>query len=107
MNEDPGPDADGDDLARIRTYLESQSKKALVELLLDAAADEPDLHARLEAMALRTDPRVDPKELRVLVRRAFAISGGFVDWRGMRSLIQRADSVRDMLPRAGRAENRA
>jgi uncharacterized Zn finger protein len=108
-DEAPGRDAD-DDLARIRAYLEPQSKKALVELLLDAAAEEPDLHARIETMALRTDPRVDPKALTALVRRAFAISGGFVDWKSMRALIQRADSVRDMLEgllRDGRAEDAA
>jgi uncharacterized Zn finger protein len=87
----------GDELDRTRSYLESQSKETLVDLLLEQAGEDPELRARLQAEALRRDPPSDPKALKEIVRRALAVPGGFADYRGMRAFIARADSAADLL----------
>ncbi len=46
-------DKDGDDLAGVRAHLESESKESLVEILVEQAANDSELRARLEAAALR------------------------------------------------------
>jgi uncharacterized Zn finger protein len=96
----------GDELDRIRSHLGSQSKDDLVELLLEQAGGDPELRARLESAALRRDPPSDLKALKEAVRRALAVPRGFVDYRGMRAFVARADSAADLLRgllRKGRA----
>lgn len=87
----------GDELDRIRSHLGSQSKDDLVELLLEQAGNDPELRARLESAALRRDPPSDLKALKEAVRRALAVPRGFVDHRGMRAFVARADSAADLL----------
>jgi uncharacterized Zn finger protein len=103
-------DASGDELDRARSYLGSQSKEALIELLLEQAADDPELRSRLQAAALRRDPPSDLKALKEAVRRALAVPGGFIDYRGMRAFITRAGSAADLLRdllKSGRAADAA
>lgn len=75
---------DGDDLAALRAHLESESKESLVELLVEQAANDPELRARMETAALRGNPPVDLKAMKDAVNKAFAIRG-FVDYHGMRA----------------------
>ncbi len=86
----------GDDLAGVRKHLEAEGKEALVELLLDQAANDPELRARLEAESMRRGPHAGAKALKETVRKAFAVRG-FVDWQGMPTLVTRADGVADLL----------
>ncbi len=95
--EGPSSAAGGDELARARSYLASQSKEALIELVLEQAGEDPELRARLQAAALRRDPPSDLKALKGAVRQALAVPSGFVDYRGMRAFITRAESAADLL----------
>jgi uncharacterized Zn finger protein len=88
--------ADGDELAPLRMHLGSLEKEALVELLLEQAAEDPELRAQLEGAALRHAAPADLKTLKETVRRAFDVRG-FEDYRGMRALVARAGSVADLL----------
>jgi len=45
----------GDDLAGVRAHLEAESKESLVEILVEQAANDPELRARMEAAALRRE----------------------------------------------------
>lgn len=83
----------GDDLAGVRAYLEAQNKGALVDMLVEQAASDPELRARLQTAALRRRPPSDLKAMKEVVRKAFA-ARGFVD---MRAFIARADGVADVL----------
>jgi hypothetical protein len=92
-----GDAPNGDELENVRSYLGSQSKEAAVELLLEQAANDPELRAGLQAAALRHDPPLDLKALKETVRRALAVPGGFVDRPGMRAFLARADSAAQLL----------
>lgn len=86
----------GDDLAGVRTHLESESKESLVEILVGQAANDPELRARMEAAALRRDPPRDVKAMKDAVNKAFAVRG-FVGHHNMRALIARADGIAHLL----------
>lgn len=88
--------AGGDDLAAVRAHLESESRESLVELLVDQAANAPELRARLEAAALRRGAPRDMKAMKDAVGKAFAVRG-FVGHRHMRALMARADGVAHLL----------
>lgn len=99
------PEQDGDDLAGVHAHLQSESRESLVEILVEQAANDPELRARLEAAALRRAVPQNLKAMKDAVNRAFAVRG-FVDYRNKRTLIVRAESVvhllRELL-RGGRA----
>ncbi|MGH8675170.1 MAG: SWIM zinc finger family protein, partial [Burkholderiales bacterium] len=90
------PEEASDELSEIRAHLEGESKEALMELVLDQAANDPELRARLQAAALRRRPPSDLKAMKEAVRKASAVRG-FVDYHGMRTVIYRADAVADLL----------
>lgn len=99
------PEQDGDDLAGVRAHLQSESRESLVEILVEQAANDPELHARLEAAVLRRGLPQNLKAMTDAVNKTFAVRG-FVDYRNMRACIMRAESVvhllRELL-RGGRA----
>jgi uncharacterized Zn finger protein len=80
-----------DDLAAIRAWLASAPRERLAELLLEQALNDPALRSRLDAQAARAGAKrdIDIKALKETVGKALAVSG-FVDYYGMRRLIQRA-----------------
>lgn len=80
-----------DDLAAIRDWLGHATHEQLVELLLEEALESTALRRRLEARTARAAAAhgADIKMLKETVRMAFAVSG-FVDYRGMRRLLERA-----------------
>lgn len=86
----------GDDLGGLRAHLESENKESLIELLVEQAANDPELRARLEAAALRRGPPQDIKAMKDAVNQAFAVRG-FAGHHHMRALIARADGVVHLL----------
>jgi uncharacterized Zn finger protein len=86
----------GDDLAAVRAHLESESKESLVEILVEQAANDPELRARMEAAALRRHPPQDLRTLKDAVNKAFAVRG-FVGYQNMRAFVARADGVAHLL----------
>ncbi len=90
------PEQDGDDLAGVHAHLRSESRESLVEILVEQAANDPELRARLEAAALRRGMPQNLKAMKHAVNRAFAVRG-FVDYRNMRAFIVRAESVMHLL----------
>lgn len=80
-----------DDLAGIREWLAGAPREQLVELLIEQTLNDPGLRSRLDARAARVaaTQRVDVKTLKQTIGKALAVSG-FVDYHGMRRLIQRA-----------------
>jgi uncharacterized Zn finger protein len=86
----------GDDLAGVRAHLEAETKESLVEILVEQAANDPELRARMEAAALRRSPPSDLKAMKDAVNKAFAVHG-FVGYRDMRTFIARADGVAHLL----------
>lgn len=103
------PEQDGDDLAGVHAHLQSESRESLVAILVEQAANDPELRARLETAALRRGVPQNLKAMKDTVNRAFAVRG-FVDYRNMRAFIMRAESVvhllRELL-RDGRASEAA
>lgn len=93
----------GDDLADVRAYLEAAGKESLVELLVEQAANDPRLRARLQAEAMRRGPASNLKAMKDTVRKAFA-TDGFVDYHGMATFVERVKGVEDLL--RGLLENR-
>ncbi len=91
-----GEDEDVDDLAEARDHLEGESKEALLQRVLDQAANDPELRARLQTEAMRRRPQSDLKAMKDAVRKALAVRG-FVDYHGMRAFIARADGVANLL----------
>lgn len=91
-----GGEAGGDDLAEVRTLLEGESREALVEIVLDQAAGDPELRARLQAATLRRSPPSDLRAMKIEVRKALAVRG-FVDYHGMGTFIARAGGAVDLL----------
>lgn len=85
-----------EDLAEVRAHLEGQAKESLVEMMLDQAANDPELRSLLQAAALRHRQPSDLKAMKENVREAFAVHG-FVDDQGMRGLVARADAVANLL----------
>ncbi len=86
----------GDELAGVRAHLEAQTKESLVEILVEQAANDPELRAQMEAAALRRAPPQDIKAMKDAVNKAFAVRG-FVGYRDMRTFIARADGVAHLL----------
>jgi uncharacterized Zn finger protein len=105
-----------DDLAAIREWLASAPRERLTELLLEQALNDPALRSRLDAQAARAGAKrdIDIKSLKETVGKALAVSGfadgnearaarqgrrggGFVDYHGMRRLIQRAWPVVELI----------
>ncbi len=86
----------GDDLAGVRAHLEAESKESLVEILVEQAANDPELRARVEAAGLHRSPPSDLKAMKDAVNKAFAVRG-FVGHHDMRAFIARADGVAHLL----------
>lgn len=86
----------GDDLAGVRAHLEAQTRESLVEILVEQAANDPELRAQMEAAALRRGPPPDMKTMKDAVNKAFAVRG-FVGYQNMRAFIARADGVAHLL----------
>lgn len=86
----------GDDLAGVRAHLEAETKESLVEILVEHAANDPELRARMEAAALRRGPPPGIKAMKDAVNKAFAVRG-FVGYHDMRAFIARADGVLHLL----------
>lgn len=78
----------------IRARLTRLDREALVELLMQQVEEDEPLRSRLRAQAVRTS--ADPKALKDAIRKALH-AADFVDYRGMRALVQRAASVEDLL----------
>lgn len=80
-----------DDLAAIREWLGGAPREQLAELLLEQAVNDAGLRSRLNARAARAQTRqhLDVKTLKEIVGKALSVSG-FVDYHGMRRLIERA-----------------
>jgi len=93
----------GDDLAGVRAHLESESRELLVETLVEQAANDPDLRARLESAALRRDPPRDMTALKAAVGKAFAVRG-FVGYQNMRACLARVDGVEHLLRELSRSK---
>jgi len=87
-----------DDLAGIREWLTGAPHEQLVELLLEQALNDPGLRSRLNTRAARVAAthHVDVKSLKTTVGKALAVSG-FVDYRGMRRLIERVWPAVDLI----------
>ncbi|MEX2150637.1 MAG: DUF6880 family protein [Steroidobacteraceae bacterium] len=104
-----GPGQVRDDLAEIHAHLQSESRKSLVDILVEQATYDPELRARLEAAALRRGMPQNLRSMKDAVNRAFAVRG-FVDYRNMRAFNTRAESVVHLLRemrRSGRAKEAA
>lgn len=110
-NEEPGaPGIAGDDAATVdlRSYLHTQAKKKLVELILEQAQDDEFLRGRLllEA-AKKSGVRIDLDEFRTAIESVINV-GEFVDYRSMyaySSGIQEVvDSVETLLKEGHAAE---
>jgi len=87
-----------DDLAAIREWLGGAPREQLAELLLEQARNDAGLRSRLDARAVRSQAahRIDLKALKETVGKALAVSG-FVDYHGMRRLIERAYPAVDLM----------
>lgn len=92
-----GGTAEIDVLETIRAYLGTLSKEALIECLLDQAADDPQLRARLQTSALSVSAPTDTKAQKALVRRAFALPGGYIDYDAMPTFIAQAETIAGLL----------
>lgn len=86
----------GDELAGVRAYLASESRESLVEMLVEQAASDPHMRARLESASLERDPPRDMAALKAAVDKAFAVRG-FVGYQHMRAFLARADGVEKLL----------
>lgn len=100
----PGYTGKGE-LDAIRAYLLSLEREALVELLIEQVAEDEGLRSLLAVRAVRRDRASDPRALQETVRKALAVHG-FTDYHGMRTLIERARPVAELL-RGLIAEGRA
>jgi len=87
-----------DDLAGVREWLADASRERLAEIILEQALDDPALRNRLASEAARAGARehIDFKALKETVGKALAVSG-FVDYYGMRRVIQRAVPAVDLI----------
>ena len=81
-----------DDTDHLRGYLLAQSKDTLADWLLQQCEEDAALHDQLKLRAARGKQTLDIKQLKEAVRGALAVSG-FVDWRRMRDVARRAQSV--------------
>jgi uncharacterized Zn finger protein len=96
----------GDDLAELRAHLASESKESLVEILVEQAANDQELRARMEATALRRDPPQDIKAMKDAVNKAFTVRG-FVGHHNIRAFMVRADGVVHLLCELHRSKRAA
>lgn len=95
--EAPAPGYAGSkELDVIRNHVAGLDRAALVDLVMGQVAEDEGLRGRLSASALRGDRDADPHALRDTVRKALAVHG-FVDWHGMRRLLDRARPVAELL----------
>lgn len=87
-----------DDLAGIRDWLAAAPREQLEKLLVEQALNDPGLRSHLDARAARTAStrHVDAKALKEMVGKALAVNG-FVDYQGVRRLIERARPVTELL----------
>lgn len=85
-----------DDTDHLRGYLLAQSKETLAGWLLQQCEEDPALHDQLKLRAARGKQTLDINQLKEAVRDALAMRG-FVDWRRMRDVARRAQSVIDLI----------
>jgi uncharacterized Zn finger protein len=83
------------ELEAIRAYLENSNKQALVEMLLDCAADDDDLAAQLLLAAQRHGVSA-PAAVRDAIRKAFA-ARDFIDYYAMPGVVAGARAIPEML----------
>lgn len=84
------------ELDALRDYLAGQAKEQLVDLLMQQVENDSALRSRLSAQAtLRLTP-TDIQTLKNTVRKSFAVRG-YVDYYGMRNLVQRAAPIVELL----------
>ncbi len=87
-----------EEATQLRSYLLTQTRERLVDLLLDAAEQQPVLMQRLDLQA-RT-ARADPSETAGILKKAITAAtrtGGFVDHRRMADWTERVAAVIDQL----------
>lgn len=80
----------------LRGYLAGQPKEQLVDLLMQQAENDSALCSRLSAQAALKQTPTDIQVLKDTVRKSFAVRG-FVDYYGMRNLVQRAVPIVELL----------
>lgn len=80
----------------LRGYLAGQPKEQLVDLLMQQAENDSALCSRLSAQAALKQTPTDIQALKDTVRKSFAVRG-FVDYYGMRNLVQRAVPIVELL----------
>jgi uncharacterized Zn finger protein len=97
--------ADKEEIAAIRDYVARLDRAALIDLVMEQVAEDEGLRSQLSVRAVRGGADADPRALKETVRKALAVHG-FVDWDGMRRLLERARPVAELL-RGLIAEGRA
>jgi uncharacterized Zn finger protein len=81
-----------DSAETLRSYLEQQDKNALIEWLIEAAENHPELRQRLMVENTTAAPQLDIKHVKQQIRQALSVRG-FIDYRGMRRFVTRARPV--------------
>jgi uncharacterized Zn finger protein len=96
--ETPGSGRETDDLSRIRAWITAAPRAWLEELLIEQALGDPGFRGRLDAQAVRSPGPKGPdlKALEETVGTALAVRG-FVDYGGMRRLLERARTAADLI----------
>lgn len=84
------------ELDTMRDYLAAESKERLVDILMEQVENDSALRSRLQAEVARARHPADLPTLKETVRKAFAVSG-FVDYHGMRGLLQRAHPAVELI----------
>ncbi len=80
----------------LRDYLAGQSTEQLVDLLMQQAENDSALRSHLSTQAALKQTPTDIQALKDTVRKSFAVRG-FVDYYGMRNLVQRAGPIVELL----------
>ncbi len=91
----------GSALKRVRDYLQSRDRDALVKIIMELAERDPALFRRMEAAAAMqgADDKTFKSQARKLIRDATA-THGFIDYQWAREWADKADAVLDMLEEA-------
>jgi hypothetical protein len=85
------------DLDNLRSALNQWSRAALIETLIDYAAQDDVLCHRLQSAAWRSSPPESEASRRALVRRVFAVPRGYVDRQEMPTFVARAQAAAELL----------
>ena len=88
--------AETDSGSSLHNYLTQQDKAVLIEWLIDAAENHPELRQRLMAENTAVTQQLDIKQVKQQIRQALSVRG-FIDYQGMRRFVTRARPVVSML----------